>query len=104
MFATVGPDARPDSLVPQLRVLYVSAAAIVPDLDPGAFDDDRNHAPAPAVAQHPVHGLFALQHVEIIERDFSLPVSLPGLQCVRSGVLSKNQHFFLHISSYIWIT
>jgi hypothetical protein len=45
-----------------------------------------------------------LQHVEIIERNFSLPVSLPGLQCVRSGVLSKNQHFFLHISSYIWIT
>ena len=79
----------------------MSGTASIPDPYLTALNDDRNHAFALSIPQHPVQGLPVISHVVIFERNRLLPVVLTGLRGIGSSVLAENRHFLLHISPRI---
>lgn len=95
---------RPRLWRPQLRASDPSGTAGPADPDLSFFYYSWNNPLSIGIAEHLFQTLFTLQNVDVLKRDLVAFVVLTGLGCVRSGVLSENQHFLLHGASHFCIT
>lgn len=87
----------------KLRVSNVSRASAIAERHLASLDDRRDLPLSLGVLQHPFQLVLAGQNIDVFEGDLLSSIVLTGLRCIGSGVLAKNQDFFLHIPSQSWI-
>lgn len=66
------------------------------DRNLAGLEDDRHLAPAVSQFQHALQSLLVGQDVDVIKRNLTAGVILPGAPGVRSEFFAEDRYFFFH--------
>jgi hypothetical protein len=86
VLAAMGGDRRPSDF----------SRAAETDGNLAGLEDDRHLASAVSQLQHTLQSLLVGQNVNVIKRNLTAGVVLPGAPGVRSQFFAKDRYFFFH--------